>query len=97
MDDGRSPGLIAQVLALEAPDDKTGRVSHETIYEALYVQCRGQLRQDLARKLSTKRAQRKPRGSVDGRGRSTYKDAFKISERPAEVADRAVPGHWKET
>jgi IS30 family transposase len=53
------------------------------------------LRKDLARKLSTGRVKRKPRGSVDRRGRAIYEHAFTISERPPEVADRAVPGHWE--
>lgn len=95
MDEGWSPRLIATMLAIEFPDDETMRVSHETIYQALYVQSRGQLRKDLARQLSTKRAKRKPRGSVDGRGTAIYQDAFTISDRPPEVADRAVPGHWE--
>ena len=71
------------------------RVSAETIYKALYVQTRGGLRADLHRQLSLKRRQRKPRGSSDGRGTSIYAEAFTISQRPAEVADRAVPGHWE--
>jgi IS30 family transposase len=99
MDDGWSPGLIAAVLRQQHPHDtaaaKMARVSHETIYRALYVQTRGSLRQDLAAQLSTKRRARKPRGSVDGRGKSLYREAFTISQRPAEVADRAVPGHWE--
>jgi IS30 family transposase len=99
MDDGWSPGLIAAVLRQQHPHDtaaaKMARVSHETIYRALYVQTRGSLRQDLAARLSTKRQARKPRGSVDGRGKSLYREAFTISQRPAEVADRAVPGHWE--
>jgi IS30 family transposase len=95
MDQGWSPGLIARMLAAQSPDGETGRVSHETIYRALYVQARGHLRQDLARKLSTKRTARKPRGSADRRGRAIYEDALTISERPAEAADRAIPGHWE--
>lgn len=99
MDDGWSPGLIAAMLGQEHPGAsaaaRMGRVSHETIYQALYVQTRGSLRQDLARKLSTARRARKPRGSVDRRANSPYREAFKISERPAEVTDRAVPGHWE--
>jgi IS30 family transposase len=71
-----------------------GRVSHETIYSALYVQTRGSLRQDLYRQLSTKRPRRVPRTGVK-RSNSPYREAFKISQRPAEVADRAVPGHWE--
>ena len=95
MDDGWSPGLIAHVLAVDAGDDQTERVSHETIYQALYVQGRGELRKDLARKLSTGRTRRKPRDGADRRGRAIYEHAFTISERPPEVADRAVPGHWE--
>ena len=95
MDDGWSPGLIAHMLAVDAGGDQTGRVSHETIYRALYVQGRGLLRQDLARNLSTGRTQRKARGSIDHRGGVSYKHAFTISDRPAEAADRAVPGHWE--
>ncbi|HXH77429.1 IS30 family transposase [Nocardioides sp.] len=95
MDDGWSPGLIAAMLREQHPRTKMARVSHETIYRALYVQARGSLRKDLAAQLLTKRRARKPRGSVDGRGKSLYREAFTISQRPAEVADRAVPGHWE--
>ncbi|WP_204835140.1 IS30 family transposase [Nocardioides nitrophenolicus] len=94
MDDGWSPQLIARVLREESPHTIMGRVSHETIYQALYVQTRGGLRKDLYRQLSTKRAARKPQGGVK-RANSPYKEAFKISQRPPEVADRAVPGHWE--
>jgi IS30 family transposase len=96
MDDGWSPRLIAQVLAADHPDDKLMQVSHETIYQCLYVQGRGQLRADLHKRLSTKRAARKTRGQPDGR-RGVYSsgEEFRISDRPAEVADRAVPGHWE--
>jgi IS30 family transposase len=93
MDQGWSPRLIALMLAGEHGDDHTSRVSHETIYQALYVQARGSLRADLHRKLSLKRSHRTPRGR--SRGPGTFSDAFKISDRPAEVADRAVPGHWE--
>jgi IS30 family transposase len=97
MDDGWSPGLIAAMLRKQhpGPAGKMARVSHETIYRALYVQTRGSLRQDLAAQLLTKRRARKARGTVDGRGKSLYREAFTISQRPAEVADRAVPGHWE--
>ena len=94
MDDGWSPRLIARVLRAESPRMIMGRVSHETIYQALYVQTRGALRKDLYRQLSTKRPRRKPHG-VAKRANSPYKEAFKISQRPPEVADRAVPGHWE--
>ena len=95
MDEGWSPGLIAEVLHQDHPGMIMDRVSAETIYKALYVQTRGGLRADLHRQLSLKRRQRKPRGSSDGRGTSIYAEAFTISQRPAEVADRAVPGHWE--
>lgn len=94
MDDGWSPKLIARVLRAEHPRMIMDRVSHETIYQALYVQTRGQLRKDLHRQLSLKRADRKPR-SLTRRGCVRYREAFKISQRPAEVNDRAVPGHWE--
>jgi IS30 family transposase len=93
MDEGWSPKLIAEVLAGWFPDDRGMQLSHESIYRALYVQARGVLRADLAKQLSTKRQARKPRGST--RFVSPYADAFTISQRPAEVADRAVPGHWE--
>ena len=93
MDDGWSPKLIAEVLARDHPDDKLARVSHETIYQCLYVQGRGHLRADLNKRLSTKRAARKTRGRAQRRGK--FNDVFTISERPAEAADRAVPGHWE--
>jgi transposase, IS30 family len=94
MGDGWSPKLIADVLARDYPGDKLMRVSHETIYQCLYVQTRGTLRADLHRCLSTKRSTRKPRGSTRCTG--VYGDeVFTISDRPAEAADRAVPGHWE--
>jgi len=94
MDDGWSPRLISSMLAHYYAGDETMQVSHETIYQALYVQTRGELRADLAKKLSTKRTKRVPH-STDRTSNSPYKDALKISQRPAEAADRAVPGHWE--
>jgi IS30 family transposase len=94
LDMGWSPKLISLMLARVVEADQTRQVSHETIYQALYVQGRGHLRADLAQKLLTKRRQRVPVGR-DRRPSSPYKEAFKISQRPAEVADRAVPGHWE--
>jgi transposase, IS30 family len=95
MDDGWSPKLIAEVLARDHPDDRLARVSHETIYKCLYVQARGSLRADLHKRLSTKRARRKPRGGITPRGVFSSGEEFTISDRPAEVDDRAVPGHWE--
>lgn len=95
MDDGWSPKLIAEVLVRDHPGDKLTRVSHETIYQSLYVQTRGQLRADLHKCLSTKRSTRKPRGHRGRTGVYTPGEIFTISQRPAEAADRAVPGHWE--
>jgi transposase, IS30 family len=93
MDQGWSPKLIAEVLARDHPDDRLARVSHETIYQCLYVQGRGQLRADLHKRLSTKRAARKPRDQAPRRSR--FSEVITISQRPPEAADRAVPGHWE--
>lgn len=93
MDDGWSPGLISRALASSRGGVETWRVSHETIYRALYVQTRGALRQDLAKQLSTGRTARKPVGTP--RRAPLYPSEFSISERPAEAEDRAVPGHWE--
>jgi IS30 family transposase len=91
-----SPQQIAGVLAVSYPDRPEMQVSHETIYRALYVQGRGELRRELHRCLRTGRALRKPRNRArggDGRGR--IPGMVNISERPAEANDRAVPGHWE--
>jgi IS30 family transposase len=71
-------------------------VSHETIYQALYLQGRGGLRAEMTDALRTGRARRRRKGPNPGRGaRGRLKDIVSISERPAEVEDRAVPGHWE--
>ena len=88
-----SPQQIAAHLVLVYPTDMTMRVSHETIYRALFVQGRGGLRAALASALRTGRTQRRPHGRIPGTGR--LKHLVMISERPADVEDRAVPGHWE--
>jgi IS30 family transposase len=88
-----SPQQIAKRLKVDFGDDEAMSISHETIYKSLYVQGRGELRRELARCLRSGRASRKPRGRTETRGR--IPDMVMISERPAEVADRAVPGHWE--
>jgi transposase, IS30 family len=91
-----SPEQISEMLKREFPDDRRMRVSHETIYQSIYVQGRGALRRELAACLRTGRAIRKPRHRSAGAGRAgQLKDMVMISERPAEAADRAVPGHWE--
>lgn len=89
-----SPEQIARRVRMDFPDDEGMRVSHEAIYQALYVQGRGGLRRELSVCLRTGRALRWPRRRVDSR-RSRIKNMLMISERPAEAADRAVPGHWE--
>jgi transposase, IS30 family len=88
-----SPQQISARLKLENPDNPEMRIAPETIYQSLYVQSRGRFRADLTKHLRTQRKRRKARGPGSGRGR--IKDLVSISERPAEVSDRAVPGHWE--
>jgi transposase, IS30 family len=88
-----SPQQIAARLRIAYPRDPMMRVSHETIYQSLYVQGRGELRRELARCLRSGRARRRPRRPGDDRGK--IPGMTMISERPAEAADRAVPGHWE--
>src|SRR5512133_3385623 len=90
-----SPEQIARRLRLDFPDDETMRISHEAIYQALYVQSRGALRRELTACLRTGRARRVPRARSRGRGKSRLAPEILISQRPAEAADRAVPGHWE--
>jgi IS30 family transposase len=90
-----SPEQISNRLRLDFPDDESMRVSHEAIYQSLYVQGRGALRRELTACLRTGRALRVPRARVRGRGKSFVTDEVMISERPAEAEDRAVPGHWE--
>jgi IS30 family transposase len=88
-----SPQQISSRLKLEYPTDQEMRIAPETIYQSLYVQARGRLRKDLASYLRTGRTKRKPRRGPTGQGR--IPQMVSISQRPAEVEDRAVPGHWE--
>ena len=90
-----SPEQIAQRLRHDFPGDETMQISHEAIYQALYVQGRGALRRELTACLRTGRALRVPRARARRRGKSFVGPEVMISERPAEVDDRAVPGHWE--
>jgi transposase, IS30 family len=89
-----SPEQIAGRLRQEYPHDEGMWVSTETIYQSLYVQSRGALRRDLVRCLRTGRALRHP-GRQPGQRKNRIPDMVNVSERPAEAADRAVPGHWE--
>ena len=89
-----SPEQISVMLRRQFPDHPEMQVSHETIYQSIYVQGRGALRRELAACLRTGRALRKPRRK-DGERRGKIPGMVMISERPAEVQDRAVPGHWE--
>ena len=82
-------------LRLDFPDDESMRISHEAIYQSLYVQGRGALRRELTACLRTGRALRVPRARTRGRGKQFVSEEVMISERPAEAEDRAVPGHWE--
>ncbi|WP_206074411.1 IS30 family transposase, partial [Antribacter gilvus] len=90
-----SPQQICHALIKEHPDDQDMRVSVETIYQALYVQARGALKREVATALRTGRTRRKPHKKPDQRTPRFVDDMVMISERPPEVADRAVPGHWE--
>jgi IS30 family transposase len=95
---GQTPGArskIARRLPVDFPDDDTMRISHEAIYQALFVQGRGALRRELTACLRTGRPLRTPRARTRRRGKAFISPELMISQRPAEAADRAVPGHWE--
>ena len=90
-----SPAQIAHRLPLDFPNDSSMRISHEAIYQALYIQGRGALCRELTACLRTVRALRVPRARSRGRGKSFVTPELLISQRPATVLDRALPGHWE--
>ena len=90
-----SPEQIANRIRIDFPDDESMRISHEAIYQALYIQGRGALKRELVACLRTGRALRVPRARTRQRGKKFVTPEVMISERPAEAEDRAVPGHWE--
>ncbi|WP_081067994.1 IS30 family transposase, partial [Burkholderia territorii] len=90
-----SPEQISRRLQMDYPDDQSMRISHEAIYQALYIQGRGALRRELTACLRSGRALRVPRARTQQRGKHFVTAEVMISERPAEITDRAVPGHWE--
>ena len=90
-----SPEQIANRLRVDFPGDESMRISHEAIYQALYVPGRGALRRELTACLRTGRTLRVPRARTRGRGKTFVHPEIMLSERPAEADDRAVPGHWE--
>ena len=83
------------MLPLAFPDDEAMQVSHETIYQSLYGQSRGELRRELAAHLRTGRPARRPRKDADAPRRGRLTGMGPLSDRPAEASDHAVPGHWE--
>jgi IS30 family transposase len=90
-----SPEQISERLRRDHPDDPSWWVSHESIYQAIFVQARGEFRKELAACLRTGRTRRKPHSRTNGAGRGKIRDMVMISERPPDIEDRAVPGHWE--
>src|SRR5580704_3770247 len=91
-----SPEQISGWLKQSYPDDENLRVSHETIYRSLFIQARGALKKELIQHLRSQRRIRRSRhASVHGHSQGKIVDAISIRERPAEVEDRAIPGHWE--
>ena len=92
---GWSPEQISKRLQFDFPDDESMRISHEAIYQALYIQSRGALKRELVSCLRTGRALRVPRARAQAKAWAHVSEDVMISSRPAEVQDRAVPGHWE--
>jgi IS30 family transposase len=92
---GWSPEQIANRLRVDFPEDESMRISHEAIYQALYIQGRGALKRELVSCLRTGRALRVPRARSQARSWAHVSEEVMISSRPVEVQDRAVPGHWE--
>jgi IS30 family transposase len=90
-----SPQQISHRVKLDFPDDESMRISHEAIYQALFIQGRGALKRELVACLRTGRALREPRARTRNKPQGHVTDDVVLSERPAEAADRAVPGHWE--
>jgi len=91
-----SPEQISGWLKTEYPDDESMHVSHETIYRSLFIQARGALKREVVGHLRSKRRiRRSQHAGVSGQSRGQIVDAISIRERPAEIEDRAVPGHWE--
>lgn len=91
-----SPEQISGYLKLTYPDDKTLQISHETIYRSLFVQARGVLKKELTKHLRTQRTLRQSRHyNTKGSSRGQIKEGISIRARPAEIEDRAIPGHWE--
>lgn len=91
-----SPKQISGWLKTQYPNDQSLRVSHETIYRSLFIQARGALKQELVKHLRSQRRIRRSRhASIHGHSQGRIVDAVSIRERPAEIEDRAVPGHWE--
>jgi len=92
---GWSPEQISNRLQTDFPDDESMRISHEAIYQALYIQGRGALKRELVSCLRTGRALRVPRARAQAKAWAHVSEDVMISNRPAEAQDRAVPGHWE--
>jgi IS30 family transposase len=91
-----SPEQVSGWLKIQYPDDEGMRMSHETIYRSLFIQARGVLKKELIGRLRSKRRVRRSQHSrVAGQSRGQIVDAISIRERPAEIENRAVPGHWE--